>query len=348
METSVDRNSLYKHRYWYESGLNQSMVSSLRDVVNSAVEMVELLPSDSALDIGCNDGTMLTMYPSDVIKIGVDPSEVFDPPCDIYINDFIENADLSGINAKIVTAIAMFYDLDTPRVMLKKVVGCLDRNGVFIVQMTDLAGMLTVNAWDNIVHEHVAYYSLRVLVNLFKQNGLDIFDVQYNNVNGASIRVFACHRGARPISGFVHESLEIESSVLGALLPTLSSKINNIIWKVRTFINGAAASGMTVDVLGASTKGNTLLQTCQIDSRVIRQAAEVNWRKVGLYTVGSNIPIVHQDQSLDDPPDIYLILPWHFIEFFKVKLADYLEDGGAFLVPMPEPRLITKKGEELL
>lgn len=324
------------------------MVSSLKDVVDSAMEMVGLLPSDSVLDIGCNDGTMLAMYPPNVIKIGVDPSEVFDPACDIYINDFIENADLSGVNAKIITAIAMFYDLDAPGVMLEKVVGCLDRNGVFIVQMTDLAGMLTVNAWDNIVHEHIAYYSLRVLVNLFKQNGLDIFDVQYNDVNGASIRISACHRGVRPIHPLVHESLEIESKVLDTLLPTLSSRIKNIKWKVRTFINGVVASSMTVDVLGASTKGNTLLQACQIDSRVIRQAAEVNKRKVGLCTAGSNIPIVHQDQSLADPPDIYLVLPWHFIEFFKVKFADYLEGGGAFLVPMPEPRLITKKGEELL
>ena len=339
---------LYRHRYWYESGMNPSMIVSLRDVVNTAMEKVELLPSDNVLDIGCNDGTMLEMYPPDVVKIGVDPSESFNPACDIHINDFIENADLSNINAKIITAIAMFYDLDAPSVMLEKVVQCLDRDGIFIVQMTDLAGMLSVNAWDNIVHEHVGYYSLRVLVNLFRQNRLDIFDVEYNNANGASIRVFACHRKARPISERVREGLEMESKILGDLLPMLSSKINDIQWRVRSFISGAVTAGMVVDVLGASTKGNTFLQACGMDSRIIRQAAEVNKRKIGLHTIGSNIPIVHQDQSLADPPDIYLVLPWHFIEFFKAKFSDYLESGGAFLAPMPEPRLITKKGEKLL
>lgn len=336
---SVSRVDLYS-QYWYKSSLNSSMVSSLDDVVRGVKEHVDFYEGDTVLDIGCNDGALFGEYPADVTTVGIDPCRNILPTCDIFYNGFFPN-DIPDINAKAITAIAMFYDVDDPGKFLGRVRSILAYDGILVIQMTDLMSMIESNAFDNICHEHVAYYTLAVLRNLCRDHGLDVFHVETNMVNGGSLRAYMCHRGARQVKESVAKRLlDEEDTVNPEGISKFCHGVVEISWALSSFLSKARREGKVVDLLGASTKGNTLLQACGIGGRVIRQAAEINEEKFGLYTGGSSIPIVSQDESLANPPDYYLVLPWHFIDTFVERMQPYLEAGGKFIVPMPTPKII--------
>ena len=203
---------LYNENYGYRSGVNQTMKDELKDIVDKAVKFVE---ADVAVDIGCNDGTLLSNYPVEVTRVGFDPSlgtnlisgnrlasycqenlsrggAKYKMYRDFFAADIFKR---SFEKAKIVTAIAMFYDLDDPNKFLKDVHSILDDDGVFIIQQNYLAGMLQNVAFDNIVHEHLEYYSLTSLESLLNRNGFVVVDVEEREVNGGSFRVYAKKKG---------------------------------------------------------------------------------------------------------------------------------------------------------
>ena len=343
---SINKIDLYS-QYWYKSSLNSSMALALDDVVRGVSEHVDFHEGDIVLDIGCNDGALFRGYPSNVTTVGIDPCQNILPMCDIFYNGFFPD-DMPDINAKAITAIAMFYDTDDPGKFLDRAKSGLAYDGIFVIQMTDLMSMIESNAFDNICHEHMAYYTLSILQGLCHAHGLDIFHIETNMVNGGSLRAYICHRGAREILATVAARiLEEEVATSPVRLSEFKRAIEFISRQTRELLFDAKHRGKIVDVLGASTKGNTLLQVSGIDSYLVRQAAEVNKEKFGLYTGGSNIPIVSQQSSLSNPPDYYLILPWHFIDTFVERLSPYLKAGGRFIVPMPEPRVIhlNREGE---
>ncbi len=338
---SVDKATLYS-QYWYKSSINSSMALALGDVVRGVGSHVHLQNGESVLDIGCNDGALLEKYQNNVTTIGIDPCQNILPTCDIFYNGFFPD-DLPDMSVKAVTAIAMFYDVDDPKGFLDRVKSILSYNGIFVVQMTDLMSMLAANAFDNICHEHVVYYSLANLGLLAQNCGLDIFHVETNLVNGGSLRAYMCHAGQKDIKQSVMDRLDEEGEAISAeTLIKFRQNIDQISSEVFEIVSERVHAGDTVDVLGASTKGNTFLQVSGIGNSLIRQAAEVNEGKFGLYTGGSNIPIVSQEVSLSNPPDYYLVLPWHFIDTFIASMDGYLKSGGKFIVPMPEPKIVCK------
>jgi C-methyltransferase-like protein/methyltransferase family protein/putative zinc binding protein len=340
---TLDRDLLYRN-YWYFSGLNPSMVASLRDVVEGVQRRVELEPGDTVVDIGANDGTLLTLYKEKLNKVGFDPAVNLAPSalrvCDLFVNDYFETASVEIPPAKAITSIAMFYDLDEPRKFVERVRDALHQDGVWVVQMTDLVRMLRANAFDNICHEHLCYYSLRNFSTLVEDGGLQVFDVEFNDVNGGSLRAYVGHEGARYVSPSVAAALADESEYLGEdAVEQFSQRVQEAKRKVLQFVEQERAHGKVFHALGASTKGNTLLQYFGLTDQQIACAAEVNPSKYGLRTVGSNVPIVSQEESLADKPDYYLVLPWHFIDFFLRKHAGYIFSGGVLLTPLPEPTL---------
>lgn len=340
---SVDRELMYRH-YWYHSGLNPSMVESLRDIVRGVESRVELEPGDTVVDIGANDGTLLSLYTKPLMRIGYDPArnlaEKAEQNCDVFINDYFETSEEVLPHVKAVTSIAMFYDLDEPRRFVQRVREVLAPDGIWVLQMTDLVRMLQANAFDNICHEHVCYYSLGQIVTLLFEEGLSVFDVEFNDVNGASVRIYAAHTGAREVMPSVRRALEDESEYLrDDAIDCFADRVQQIRTDVVAFIERERACGKHFHALGASTKGNTLLQYFNLGPTQIECAAEVNPDKYGLHTAGTRIPIVPQAISLAQKPDYYLVLPWHFIAFFLRAREDYLEAGGILFVPLPEPKL---------
>lgn len=318
------------------------------------------------LDIGCNDGTLLRNYQTKGIKlIGFDPAKNLlaysQKGTTKIINNFFNakefQKEFKEEKAKIITSIAMFYDLDKPNDFVKDVKKCLDDNGLWVIQMSYLPLMLEQNAFDNICHEHIEFYSLTSLENLLKRHEMEVIGVELNNVNGGSFRTYIKHKRAKI------KALEKEKEKLFELrdrekkigLETkkpyeeFAERVNKIKKELVEFIKQENAKGKKIYVYGASTKGNTLLQFFNLNNKLIKAAAERNLDKIGKKTTGTLIPIISEEQARKENPDYFLILPWHFLKEFTEREKEYLENGGKFIVPLPEPKIIGGFGfEEVL
>lgn len=322
------------------------MVTSLKDVVNDVLSKVQLSEGDTVVDIGCNDGTMLGMFSDDVHKIGYDPSLNLKRSGDFtFINDYFSASTYKLFpKARIITAIAMFYDLPDPVDFTKDVASILDNDGIFVVQFTDLISMFKATAFDNICHEHLEYYRLVDVKNILELAGLELIDVSYNDVNGGSLRVTAAHKGARPVLQSVQNSLNSEAEYLAKhTFSDFTKEIDTLRLKTTHFLKWAKEKGNTVHLLGASTKGNTLLQVLGITNEFVEFAAEVNSDKFGLKTAGSDIPIISETDSLVKHPDYYFVPVWHFKASIlrSPKIYDYLKSGGSLVFPLPEFTFVT-------
>jgi len=339
----LERDSLFR-QYWYLSGLNPTMVVALRDVVNGVRARVALTEGDVVVDIGANDGTLLRLYDDPVYKVGFEPARnlasACASACNLFVNDYFDASRPIVPKAKVVTSIAMFYDLDEPRAFVDQIARCLLSDGIWVMQMTDLVRMLRANAFDNICHEHVCYYSLAIFRDMVADHGLEVFDVEFNDVNGASVRVYVGWAGVRQVRPSVAEALADEAIYLADdAIARFSERVQKAKETVVDFIRTERAAGKTFHALGASTKGNTLLQYYGLTNEDVVLASEVSPDKFGLVMAASNVPIVSQEESIAAKPDYYLVLPWHFIDFLRRKHDYYLEAGGHLLSPLPEPTL---------
>jgi NDP-4-keto-2,6-dideoxyhexose 3-C-methyltransferase len=360
---TVKGDVMYK-KYWYQSGLNNFMVEALRDVMQKTLDRAAryLDPGDVIVDIGSNDGTLLAHYPEWVRSImwlvGYEPSNLYTMSLDkahYIINDYFNaNAfvkQFNGKKAKIITSVAMFYDLEDPHSFVEDAKSILHEQGVWTIQLMDLLSMVKTRDFPNLCHEHLEYYTLHDICKLLAQHGLQVFDVEYNNVNGSSLRVYVCHQGARgEISPSVLEALENENSFfeqIGDVITYFKNAVEDVRNGVVAYIKYLNNSGERVAVMGASTKGNTILQYFGLTEKDIIHCAEINPDKFGKRTVGSNIPIVKESYSLAQHPDAYLILPWGFLSNFIERNHEYLQSGGKFITPLPTPAVITMNGDTI-
>lgn len=344
LKHTVNLDLMYR-QYWYSSSLNRSMVDSLKDVADSILELGNVKESDVILDIGCNDGIMFKFFPKETIKVGFDPAlnlqEKAKENCDYFINEYFDaNLYPSELpKAKVITSIAMFYDLPDPNTFIENVKEVMADDGVWVIQLTDLLSMLQVNAFDNVCHEHLEYYSLAVLYNLMLSHDLEIFDVHYNKVNGGSIRVYI-HRKTdkEPASRVAYYCMTQEMNYM----KQWDNPIEAMLLRVKTYenllkreLNSLKEYGEQAFILGASTKGNTLLQIWGFTKEDFPYALEVNPDKFGLKTVGSDIPIVSEQHGLDLNPKALVVLPWHFIDTMRYSFKDYMDKGGYLIAPLP-------------
>jgi hypothetical protein len=226
---------------------------------------------------------------------------------------------------------------------VKDVVDCLAPDGVWVVQQNYLGTMLEKNGFDNIGHEHLEYYSLSTMEKLLGRHGLEIFDVETNDVNGGSFRTYAGHRGKFEVRETVNELRQREKHMhlnSSKVYHNFAARIRKIKSDLRKLVKDEVNGGRTVYVYGASNRGNTILQYCGLDQRLIKKATDANPDKWGRATVGTGIPIVSKQEARKDSPDFFLILPHHFLDEIKREEKDYLENGGKFIVPLPEVRIV--------
>jgi len=349
---NIPLDDMYRN-YFYQSSLNSSMVSSLQDIITEIENTVKIDDLDVLVDIGCNDGTLFTLYKNKItFKLGYDPAlnlaEKAKKNCSYFINDYFTGESYYWNKAKVITAIAMFYDLPDPNKFLDGIDKILADDGIFVLQFTDLVSMLRVNAFDNICHEHIEYYKLDDIINLFYKHNLNVFKVSYNKVNGGSIRIFASRFSTFLNEDSVYNSLQQELAYLNSpegSMEAFNNRVQNIKKIILDFLVRSDDGGLRIFGLGASTKGNTLLQYFKINKNLLKAIAEINPDKFGKVTIGTEIPIISEDEAFNEYPDMYFILPWHFVENIVTKNIKYMQDGGAFIVPLPEPRLYYMKGE---
>ena len=349
---TFSRASLYRH-YWYKSGISSTMRDALSNLTARACSVAKPHVGEIVLDIGCNDGTLLRSYPVDGLElVGFEPAENLVTEARTgtsrIFNDFFNAAtfrkEFGDRKAKIVTSIAMFYDLEDPNGFVSDVVKILSGDGVWVVQQNYLATMLEQNGFDNIGHEHLEYYSLGTMQKLLDRHRLQVFEVETNDVNGGSFRTFISHIGRYPIGNSVAEMKKKEAK-LGltehATYEKFAHNISTIKSTVREFVLGEVKRGKTVYVYGASNRGNTILQYCELDHSLIAKATDANPEKWGRRTVGTMIPIVSKEEARKEKPDYFLVLPHHFLSEIIREEAKYLESGGRFIVPLPKFQVLT-------
>jgi NDP-4-keto-2,6-dideoxyhexose 3-C-methyltransferase len=355
---TVSHEAMYRN-YWYRSGVNQTMRDALAEIAKTAKGLVGLKGGDYVIDIGANDGTLLRAYDvSGVNLIGYEPAANLEQYNSVgttrVFNDFFNaaawNEHFIEKKAKIVTAIAMFYDLEDPNEFMEDIANILHDDGVCIIQQSYLPLMLSTNEVGNICHEHLEYYSLYSMENLMKRHGLEVFDVTLNDINGGSFRTYIRHAGKgggiAVAAGAAERVAAMRADEAGLGLDTRDpydkfvARINGIRDMSVEFLKEQKAQGKKLYGYGASTKGNTLLQYFSIGPDLIMAIADRNQDKWGTKTVGTNIPIVSEDEARAALPDYFFVLPWHFLKEFQSREKEFLAHGGKFVVPMPEFRIV--------
>jgi len=322
------------------------MRNELKDIVNKTLSKYGKAEKLTVLDIGANDGTLLSYYPKSFVRIAIDPVEKFEKDskkhADIVIIDFFTyksiKKTLGSKRADIVTAISCFYDMEEPNVFINDVKKVLSEKGIFVIQQNYVVKMLLQNAFDNIVHEHLEYYSLTSLQNLLVKHGLEVFDLELRELNGGSFRTYIGVKGKHPISVSVYEQTELEKLInltRKKIYFDFAKRIKSIKSEIYSFIKRQTDSGKKVYLYGASTRGNTLLQYFRLNNKLIKKAVERNPEKWGKYIASVGIPIISEAQARREKPEFMLVLPWFFKEEFLIREKDYLKSGGHFIFPLP-------------
>ena len=350
---TVPGDLLYK-KFWYMSGVNTTMKMALLDIVKNVEELVKLNANNIVVDIGANDGTLLRCYSNKNIQlVGFEPATNLVKDASVgttkIINDFFNYEKFQECfgqkKAKIITSIAMFYDLEDPNKFVSDIVKILDRDGIWIIQMNYLATMLENNAFDNIVHEHLEYYSLKSLEYLLEKHNLKIFDVELNQLNGGSIRTYVKHSDCKlfPITDRIEKVKKYEEKIgldNHDVYHQFATRIQTLKEKTYSFIKNEVNSGKKIYIYGASTRGTILLQFYNLDNKLIKAAADRNPIKWGKKIAGIDIPIISEEQARKENPDYFLILPWYFLTEFVQREKEYLNRGGKFIVPLPDFKII--------
>jgi len=319
LKQSYSLHEMYGDNYGYRSGLNASMVMHLQNKIRALELLANPFKNDLVVDIGSNDATSLKAYKGKYIKV--------------------------GIEAKIVTSIAMFYDLENPMDFIRNIYSILADDGIWHFEQSYMPLMLEKNSYDTICHEHLEFYSLATVENMLKQCGFRIIDVQINEINGGSFAITACKKNANYISNTTAINLlinEEQEKKLNTPAPYIefASRAFHHRQNLNNLINSIKAEGKKIIGYGASTKGNVLLQFCGFTSKQISCIADVNEEKFGSYTPGTNIPIVSEKDAKAMKPDYYLVLPWHFKDFILKREQEFISKGGKFIFPLPQIEII--------
>lgn len=351
LQHSYDLGEMYGENYGYRSGLNASMIAHLHGKAKKILKQVELREGDLVIDIGSNDSTTLQAYPSSgLILAGIDPTGVkfhsFYPAHVKLIADFFSAAlvkeRFGGQKARVITSFSMLYDLEDPLGFMRQVYEVLADDGIWVFEQSYMPEMLKKNSYDTVCHEHLEFYALRQIKWMADRVGFRIIEVEFNDVNGGSFSVTVSKsKGSSAVLPAVQKILDLEQAAgLDTFAPyqAFAKRVEKTKNDLLGFIRTAHGRGEIVAALGASTKGNVLLQYCGLNAKDISFVAEVNAEKYGCYTPGSWIPIIAEYELFEKKPDYLIVLPWHFRKFFQMQ-EKYKQFNLVF--PLPDLEIVS-------
>lgn len=355
---SYELGEMYGENYGYRSGLNRSMVEHLRGRVNKILNITKLSAGDLVIDIGSNDSTLLQSYSQhDLQLVGIDPTGIkfkkYYPPHIDLIPDFFSAAKVKerfgSKKAKVITSIAMFYDLEDPTDFMRQIFDALDDDGIWVFEQSYMPTMLEKDSYDTVCHEHLEYYGFKQIKWMTDVVGFKIIDVEFNTANGGSFAITVAKKTSRAHA----ENTALINSILGqeerkklSDLAVYQSFKENIVKQRRDiirFVKEINDRGQKIFGYGASTKGNVILQYCSFTKKDIPYIAEVNADKFGRFTPGTGIPIVSEAEAKAMKPDYFLVLPWHFKDNIVHREKDYLDGGGALVFPLPRIEVVSNR-----
>lgn len=350
----LDRNFnpkyLYGKDYGYRSGINKTMTNHLHETAIKIEKLARLRSGDCVIDIASNDGTLLNGYKKNLVLVGIDP--IINKFSQYYkknsylVNNFFNAKSILKLNLKkkikAITALSVFYDLKDPNKFLKDISVLIDKkSGIFLLEHADLYSIIKYNLFDTLCHEHLEYYSTKIILEMAKKNNLKIIDIERNNINGGSTRFYMCHQQSsyivkkKKIKNFLTQEkrLNLESvetyKVFFLKIKKIRIKLKNILHKLhnkKKIIHG----------YGASTKGNILLQFYGINNKLIKYISDRNLEKNGKFTPGTKIKIITEEKSRNLMPNHYLVLPWHFRKEILLRERKLLKKKTYFIFPLPK------------
>ena len=352
LDRNFDLNYLYGKSYGYRTGINKTMTDHVKKVVRKCSALVKLKSKQYVLDIGSNDATLLNFYANDIIKVGVDPLvnkyKKFYKKINYKISNFFKIKDIEKIKIKkkfkIISALSVFYDLRDPNKFIKEIKKILDDKGVFVLEHVDLYYIIKNNIFDTICHEHLIFYSSKIIIEMMKNNGLKVFNHEYNEINGGSSRYYICHSKANfKVSKNIKKVLlreNLQGIGLKKTYKLFFTKILNEKIKLVKLIKKIKNEKQDIHGYGASTKGNVLLQFYNINNKVVNYIADRNPLKWNSFTPGTRIKIISESQSRKIKPHFYLVLPWHFKNEILIREKNIRKKGTKFIFPLPKVRVV--------
>ncbi len=349
---SFNLKYLYGPDYGYRTGINKTMLNHVNKVVKNLSVKTKLKKNDFVLDIASNDGSLLKYYDKKINTFGIDPIlnkyKKEYKKINFKIADFFSAKKVTKFTKqkfKIITALSVFYDSEDPDKFIKDVKKLLSINGIFLLEFADLASIIKFKMFDTICHEHLEYYSSKVIINLCKKNNLKVFDIKQNDINGASKQYYISHQDST-----YKTNIKIINRVLNSEKKLNLSKektfknffkiINKSKIQLNKFLKNAKKLGKKVHGYGASTKGNVLLQYYKINNTIVDFIAERNENKYNLFTPGTKIKIISEYLSRAYNPDYYLVLPWHFKKEILLREKKIRRKGTKFIFPLPKLTII--------
>ncbi len=352
LQETVNPDLLYES-YFYRSNVSNTMKRDLQNVVDDVISQVKPKKGEYVLDIGCNDGLMLTMFPKELKRVGIDPAKNIDwnnlDKSITIVNDYFPSQKLKKYKFKIITTTAMFYDLDDPNRAVKQIKNLLTKDGAICIQVSYLYDTIKDMNFYDICHEHLEYYSLKTLSYLMERNGMEVFNASTNFVNGGSLRMMVAHKEAKRPKSANLEYLFLKEKVLQLENPQTYEAFSKLIEintrRIKKYIENQ--KGLIIG-LGASTKGNVMLQLCGIDKKMLPYISERNPFKVGLRTLGTDMLLISEVEARKLHPDCMFVIPWNFKAEILEREKEYVRKGGKLLFIMPYPYVIDKNGETRL
>lgn len=340
--------------YGYRSGLNRSMVDHLQEKATKIKSTLSLVPGDLILDIGSNDSTLLRAMDGPGLRlVGMDPAgvkfrEYYPAHCQL-IPDFFSadrfHREFGQDSARVVTSIAMFYDLEDPLEFVRQVYEVLSEDGIWVFEQSYLPAMLARTSYDTICHEHIEYFAFKQILWMFDKVGFTVLDVELNDINGGSFSITA----AKKVAGYTRNQAEVQQLIREEKRIDLSGRdiyqrfrerVHKHRDELRRFLQQSRNMGEKIFGYGASTKGNVLLQFCGVTTEELPCIAEVNSDKFGAFTPGTGIPIVSEEDARSMTPSGFLVLPWHFRDSIIARESRFLAGGGKLIFPLPNIEVV--------
>lgn len=353
LKHNYELNKLYNRDYGYKSGINDSMREHLKSVTTEAKKFVKIDKKDIVVDIASNDATLLKNYNNNVLKVGIDPvikkyrsSYKGIKRIENFFSSEIFRKKFKKKKAKIITSIAVFYDVPNPYKFVSDISKILDNDGIWILEQSYFPFLVKNNAYDSICHEHLTYFTLKQINFLLAKHNLEVFNASSNSMNGGSIRIFIKFKKNKKIKIMKHHLkffYNLENKFYKnfyKILKKFKVEIKKNKKQLVDFIKKKISMRKKIHLYGASTKGNIILQYCKINNDQIEFAADRNPSKVNCYTPGSNIKVISEKISRSLNPDYYLVMPWHFKKEIIKREKKYMKKGGKLIFPLPKLKII--------
>ena len=351
-------DDMYGSTYGYRTSLSKLMINHMKDKYIKLINNKILKKNSLILDIGSNDGTFLNFFASDKRNFrlnGIDPSagkfsKYYNKKINLMVDYFSKKTVTEYFNKNnvknnkfsLISSFAMFYDLEDPNGFCKDINSLLDKDGLWVSEFSYFPLLLKNLTYDQICHEHVAYYTLSTFKKIANQNGLKIIDISFNDINGGSIEVICAKKLSKHKQNtkLINETLDDEKRINNESYKRCNERISNTKKMLGLFLD--SINSKDIIGYGAATKGNIVLNQCNITSKELPYICDENPYKFNKYTPGSNIKIISKKQMRQKKPKYLLVLIWSFRSEVIKQEQNFIKNGGKLIFHLPMFHIIDK------